>query len=442
MSYDIGGSYFRPRETVDDAIQSNQKEQAKDKTQLRVANQEVAQDNYQNDLEQGLLRPMFQRLNSERKELKAKPRAATKEVAGEEKAHDAEPHPADRVRDSAQRYQDNNPEFRKETLAALRQYIKPGDDKEQMAKKVRDFYPDLSLQDEALDFLIEVFDGPARENLQQIKEQLNRDFGREVVAGKNMGREAREFSEKGIGSPTALRDMYRDVTGNPRDAPALFGELSAKFPYEKLKTVVQFFLKSLGADLRTKGSSIEPGQLYRLITETRVMQSILGVYRFFRLRMKLVNKEFHRHSLAVPPGLNFEEMSKAFMRMVNDRFPSDEKFRLVVAKLGVERSTIGTIILLSQMRDAIREVDGKRLYGRGSAEPMAVQNHQAELWKSIIGALEVLEDDYEAEMGDEGLSDDQGGEDLDEEIDDFPDDDLSLDFSPPSSQANNNSSKS
>lgn len=441
MSYDIGGSYFRPRETADDAIQRNQKEQAKVKTELRVANQEVAQDNYQNDLEQGLLRPMFQRLNGDRKELKAKPKSAAKEVAGKDEGKQTEPHPADRIRDSAQRYQNNNPEFRKETLSALREYIKSGDDKEQMAKKVRDFYPDLSLQDEALDFLIEVFDGSARGNLQEIKEQLNRDFGREVVAGKNMGREAREFSEKGIGSPTALRDMYRDVTGNPRDAPTLFGELSAKFPYEKLKTVVQFFLKSLGSDLRTKGSSIEPGQLYRLLSETRVMQSILGVYRFFRLRMKLVTKEFHRHSISVPPKLNFEEMSKAFMRMVNDRFPSDEKFRLVVSKLGVERSTIGTIILLSQMRDAIREVDGKRLYGRGSAEPMAVQNHQSELIKSIIGALEGLEDDYESELEDQDQEALDEGDEGDEEIDDFPDEDLSLDFSRANSGVDPNSTK-
>lgn len=420
MSYNVGGSSIRPRENVDDVILKTEQEQAKDKSELRVINQEVSQESYLNDLEQGILRPMNQRLMSQRKEIKAKVKTVNR-AQGKEGEQDTKVLSPDKVRDAAQRYQDNNPEFRKETLTALKEYIKPGDDKEEIARKLQEFYPDLSLQDEALDFLIEVFSGATRETLIAVKEQLNQTYGREILAGKNMGRESREFSEQGIGSPTALRAMYRDVTGNPRDATTLFGELSNKFPYEKLKTVVQFFLKSLGSDLRSKGPSVEPGELYRLITETRVMQAILGVYRFFRLRMKLVAKEFNHHSVALPRELNFEEMAKAFMRMVNDRFPSDEKFRLVVAKLGVERSTIGTIILLSQMRDAIREVDGKRIYGRGSTDPMASQNHMAELWKAVIGGLESLEDDYEAELEQGSLENLQGSETEGGDIDDFPD---------------------
>ncbi len=423
MSYDVGGSFFRPHETADDNIIKSEQLQAKDKSTLRIVNQEISQDSYLNDLEQGLLRPLNQQLRSQRKDLKPKPRQVGATLGSKEREGDAmQSGGSNRTRDAAQRYQDNNPEFRKETLAALREYIKPGDDRDAIEKKLKEFYPDLSLQDEALDFLAEVCDGNIRERVLEVKEQLNQNYSREILAGRNMAREAREFSEKGIGTPTALKDMYRDVTGNPRDAPTLFGELSTKFPYEKLKTVIDFFLKSLGSDLRTKGPSIEPGELNRLVTETRIMQAILGVYRFFRLRMKLVAKEFARHSLAMPRDLNFEEVAKAFMRIVNDRFPSDEKFRLVVAKLGTERSTMGSIILMSQMRDAIREVDGKRLYGRGSTDIMAVQNHMAELWKAVLGGLESLEDDYEAEVEEqqEAFSEpniDEGDEDRN---DDFP----------------------
>lgn len=424
MSYDVGGSYFRPRESADDNIIKSQQQQAKDKTELRVANQEVSQESYLNDLEQGLLRPLNQRLNAQRKDLKPKARQVNQTLGSKDRESDAmQTHGSNRTRDAAQRYQDNNPEFRKETLSALREYIKPDDDRDAIEKKLREFYPDLSLQDEALDFLAEVTDGNLRERILEVKDNLNQNFGREILAGKNMAREAREFSEKGIGTPTALKDMYREVTGNPKDAPTLFETLSRDFSYEKLKTVIDFFLKSLGADLRSKGPSIEPGELNQLVTQTRVMQAILGVYRFFRLRMKLVAKEFSHHSIALPKDLNFEEIAKAFMRTVNDRFPSDEKFRLVVAKLGVERSTIGSIILMSQMRDAIREVDGKRLYGRGSTDEKIVQNHKDELWKAVIGGLESLEDDYEEELEQQQEEFSQSNIDEEEgnrEIDDFP----------------------
>ena len=176
------------------------------------------------------------------------------------------------VEEAASRFQKNNYEFRARTLMILRSRITPSDTPEEVLEKVLSFYPDASLADEALDFLIETADPELLPVIRLAKERFNSTRGREITAGRNMGIQAREFAKEGLGSPTSLRDMYRDITGAPREPLKLFEELTDKFPFAKLKPAIHFLLHSLGSDLKSKGPSIPRAELKQLIDETRSLQ--------------------------------------------------------------------------------------------------------------------------------------------------------------------------
>ncbi|PJD97634.1 MAG: hypothetical protein CK425_03130 [Parachlamydia sp.] len=291
------------------------------------------------------------------------------------------------IKDAAQQFQSRNPELKAQMLVLLREQIKPEDSKEEILRKILDFYPDVSLADEALEFLLETTEGELHQRIQEIKEQFNQENSREIAAGRNISAQARQASEAGLGEPTTLRDMYRDITGTPRDSTTLFQELSQRYPFKELKKVVSFLLHSLGADMKSKGPSIARGQLHRLITETRSLQSILGVYRFFNGRMNLMHTLFDKEGLDFPEQLTFEMMAKQFMSLAAERYPSAEKVLQRAVKLGIEDWILAKIIAFSQFRDAIREVAVHQIY-------KSIQ-HRDELLMAIIEALEDLEDELE-----------------------------------------------
>jgi type III secretion protein W len=297
--------------------------------------------------------------------------------------------PVEQIKDQAQRFQQRNPELKAKVLQHLRELIKPGDSKEEILEKVKNFFPDPSLADEVMEFLLETTDGELHNQVKEAKDEFLEKNEREIIAGRNISQEARAASEKGLGTPTSLRDMYRDITGNPRDASTLFEELSQKFAFKELKKVVDFMLHSLGADMKSKGPSISRGELHRLFTETRTMQAILGVYRFFQGRMGLVKGLFEQNGIPMPKELSFENMAKAFMSLAGERYPSQDKVFSQARRLGIEDWLLAKIIAFSQFRDSIRELAMNQIF-------RSLQ-HRDDLYLAIIEALEDLEDEFEEE---------------------------------------------
>lgn len=325
--------------------------------------------------------------------------------------------PVEMIKDNANQFQRRNPELKAPALISLRELIKPGDTKEEIIKKLMEFYPDVSLADEVFEFLLVTTEGDLAQTIKEAKEEFHARFEREITAGKNIGTHAREAAEKGLGSPSNLRDMYRNITGNPRDSTTLFQELSQRYAYKELKKVVDFLLHSLGADMKSKGPSIPRGQLHRLFTETRSLQAILGVYRFFRGRMGLMQSLFTKEGLEMPPQLNFETMAKEFMALAGERYPSPDKVLHTAVKLGVEKWIMAKIIALSQLRDAIREVAVNQIY-------RSLQ-HRDELYLAILEALADLEDELEellereeGEAGEEEEEEEEQDEDDEDETSD------------------------
>ncbi len=260
--------------------------------------QQVPQDRFVEDVERGFNPAAVERqqarlgrfrtLESRRKASEATERAI-KEVA--KKTED----------DLAHSYYRRNPELPPDKLRQLRDSLRSSQSVEELLRDVNEaFDHDPTLADEALEYLEKQTQGTLQNNVRRARELLNELSGREIIAGRNVDSVAKSFHKKGIGSsPTDLRNLYREITGNPRDHNVLFSELSNQYPFDQLKLVVAFLLKGMAYDLKSKGPSIQAAELMRLMTETRNLQSILWIYLFFKSRMRLIQSLYDLQDLSL-----------------------------------------------------------------------------------------------------------------------------------------------
>jgi type III secretion protein W len=351
--------------------------------------QEAAKENFQEWGDLNAWNPLALARNFQTLDRRVREKMRPEDTQKQEKVDEEEAISAvEEAQEVSEQYQRKNPELQARTLLSLRSRITPRDSVEDVLRKLREAYPDLALADEALDFLIDTADIEMRQLLEKAKVQLNRENEREIKAGRNMGVQARNFSAQGLGSPTALRDLYRNVIANPRDANTLFQEFSAKYPFEKMKVVIEFMLHSLGADIKSKGPSISREELHRMMTETQNMQAILGIYRYFNSRMRLILSSFDRQGLVFPSRINFELLARLFMRFIQDRYPSVDKARAMAAQLGIAEEELAQLIIFLQYRDAMRQV-APRLFRD--------ERHRQEMLMCFIDTLEAIEEEMEEE---------------------------------------------
>lgn len=296
----------------------------------------------------------------------------------------------DDVTKTAEEYQDRNPEMQKRALLGLKGMIDIDDTPEEILDKVLKSYPDKFLADEALDFMCTTSDGSTKmgQKMREARNLLNDKFGREVRAGRNINTEAQEFSKQGLGSATGLRDLYQDITGNPRESLTLFEELIEQFDFNKMKNVIAFMLHSLGADMKAKGPSISRGELQRLFTETRSMQAILSVYRFFYGRMSLIQSSFGREDLTMPMRITFDLLARLYVKLLAERYPTPDKVLRLASLLGINEELLAQVIIFTQYRDAIRGTSPKLFRN---------DRHRQDLLMTLIETISELDDLLEEE---------------------------------------------
>ena len=152
-------------------------------------------------------------------------------------------------------------------------------------------------------------------------------------------------------------------------------------------------LHSLGSDLKSKGPSIDPAELYRLLTETRTLQSFLGIFRFFLSRMGLISMSFTRAQIELPSKLTFEALAKLFVKLLGERYISVDKVLALAEWLELEEELTGQIIIYTQMRDAVRGI-APRLYKS--------KRHREELLSAFIEAIQSLDEKLEEKEENEG----------------------------------------
>ncbi len=292
----------------------------------------------------------------------------------------------------AQEFNKKNPEFIKERLLTLHGEIKEGDSVEEILKKVLQAYPDVSMADDALDFLIQTTPaGPLEITLKAAKEELNTRSRQEIVAGKNIYKESQVA---GVGTPSQMRDQYRKLTKDaPPAARQLYDELSQEYGYNDLVKVTAFFLHALGAETKVDGPSIPNGKLHELISKTKSVQAILGVYKFFKGRMGLVDKGFAKLEMPTPSQINFESMTKEFMFITRDAHPPPERMVQSAVRLGANTPP-GQVVVLSRFREAIKEVNVEKIYNS--------TGHRDELHDVLVEALQTLEYEIEDELERQG----------------------------------------
>jgi type III secretion protein W len=364
-----------------------QQQQAARMNEYAIA-QEAATEGFQEWGDLNAWNPMALARNFQTLEKRAREKGRSDEAKQERADEEQEITAVEELQAISEQYQRKNPELQARTLLSLRVRITIRDSVEDIIRKLRDAYTDLALVDEALDFLLETADPAMRTLLEQAKAELNRLYAREIRSGRNISSQARNFSSQGLGSPTALRELYRNITGVQRDANTLYQELSNQFSFEKMKVVIDFVLHSLGADIKSKGPSIPREELQKYLTETRNMQAILGVYRYFFSRMRLIASSFDRQGLMLPSHINFETLSRLFMRFIQERYPSVDKALLLSQHLGITGEELAQLIIYLQYRDAMRQV-APRLFRD--------ERHRQELLMCFMETLEDLEEKLEEE---------------------------------------------
>jgi len=293
----------------------------------------------------------------------------------------------------AKHYEQQNEELNYRSLLMIRAFFKNNATMQDILHKITEFYPDQYLADETLDFLLATTSkgSDLEKTLLATKKNFNTTYEREIKSGKNIRNEAKLFAQGGLANAPTLRDLYRDITGNPRSPLTLFDELLAMFSYDKMEKALHFLLHALGSDLKSKGPSIDAAELKRLIEETRSLQSILWIYRFFLYRMQSIHAKFHKYNYSIPPHLNFITLSKALVILLQERYPSPDKILMLARNLGAIEQVAAQIIILTQYRDAMRQIS-PRLFRS--------EKHRQDLLLAILDTLHDL-DEREAEQEEE-----------------------------------------
>jgi type III secretion protein W len=276
--------------------------------------------------------------------------------------------------------------------------------------------PDVAQVDKAFEFILEVLKNKSNNAQNEETKGPFQKLFNQISLAKSQHFEANkqniETAQKIIdvadiliqqgerGAPETIAHV-RDIVNNPQDLSTKFNFYKSKgYTFKEIKHEIDSVLSYVGAKFKT--TDILPGEMSRLMDETKTLQAMLQIFRHFKRSMPLAYGLFERRSLDFPSGVNFETLSTTFMKMVDERYPSAEKisqFANFLTDSGLTSEHIKTImliILLSLIRDAIREVSPHKVY-------RSLQ-HRDDLYLAIIEALEDLEDaleDYEERKKDE-----------------------------------------
>jgi len=189
-----------------------------------------------------------------------------------------------------------NEELDEKSLILLSDNISEMSGKEEIMAAIGKFYKDPFLQDDALEFLISA-NPKLAETLIEIKNELNDKFGARINSSRDIAEEARAFASDKMGSPVALRELYFNMTHNPQEATTIFHEFSSQHEYADLVKICKFLFNSIGRDLNAQGATIPRGLLHRLMSESKNLQAVKGVFETFKDSEALMFKQFEKNGI-------------------------------------------------------------------------------------------------------------------------------------------------
>ena len=124
-----------------------------------------------------------------------------------------------------------------------------------------------------------------------------------------------------------------------------------------------------------------------LMTEIKKLQLILGVYRFFENRMDLLYDFFDRYELDYPETLTFQNIARTFVTLSKDHYPNSQKVLSLDKSFGLE-DLLGFMMVLTQMRDAVRNVSSRLFY---------TIKHKQDILNAYMEAIEQIDELIDAE---------------------------------------------
>jgi type III secretion protein W len=376
-----------PIQPVNDVVTSQQAQTAKGAAQANVVQEEMQQ-SMQTFMDQTavnfmqILRQSGRTLDDRQNNAKRLSRSDTQDTKPEDES-DVVQIEVEQIEEVANYLENKEQINQQRSLRSIKDQITKFDSEEDIIQKVLENFQDPINAEAALEYLLRVVPDELKEKVANAQKTFRKRFEKKLKASKNILQESLEFEKEGLGDAKELRDFYSDLTQDSKPPLEMFEELLKKFTYEKMKTAINFWLHALGADLNKKGSSIEKGELHKLIQEAKSFQAILGVYRFFAHKQRELIITLARNDQNATEEMNYQSLAKLFVRFLQEKYPSPEKVLFMKHDLHIESQLLAQEAVFNIMCSAIKNVSPK-LYRN--------QKHQDEVMTCFLTALEAIDE--------------------------------------------------
>jgi type III secretion protein W len=170
----------------------------------------------------------------------------------------------------------------------------------------------------------------------------------EIRAGLNVTGVALEFSETGLGTAQELRDFYRDTVLQYEGLKETFDSIAKNFDMKDFMGAVHYLIKAVGNDLQSKGSSISPAELKRLLDDLYRVESLGNLYCGCAGLIDTMNRGFQ---VRVP--LSPQDMLDGILALKDEKWLTETHVLKLVEKVGTS-DLEARIYFLRNMRELVR----------------------------------------------------------------------------------------
>ncbi|HET6467207.1 MAG TPA: type III secretion system gatekeeper subunit SctW [Geminicoccaceae bacterium] len=144
------------------------------------------------------------------------------------------------------------------------------------------FHEDITYQQAALELMASDLeksgdDGALLDAVQGLIVKNEREFGPQIRAGANVTPVAMALAESSA-EVQSLRDLYRDSVIAFDSANRTCRNIVERYGGEQLEDKIAFLLKGLGDDLGSRGPSVEPAELHKIVSELQSLKMIGTAY--------------------------------------------------------------------------------------------------------------------------------------------------------------------
>lgn len=283
---------------------------------------------------------------------------------------------------SAREFSLSNPELNQKTLLRLFQKLvdahRSSDEHGLSEQDIIDLceqeYSDHYLAFCAMEFLNEVAeDTPLENSVEDALSCYQDENGREIQIGKNLMKETQEFADSSSMSPTALRQWYKSVVDSRRGAklltPELMENMIKTFGYAKTVKASHFFLRGLGAEVRTGKHHFEVAELSDKLSQIRMLQANLQVFRSSRKHMRVLGYAMQSYlsrgfGQALPKEYDFIRLAITLMTILKNRHVSSDLIQVKTRASHPQlRDNLAAVICIVQQKSLmLDDLDPNRVF--------------------------------------------------------------------------------